>query len=135
MKPPSSDSIVIKGKITEGLRESSSFTKLPWVKDQFIDKLGIDPYPGTLNLEIIDAGDLEKCKRIKSRKGVEIIPPEPGFCSAQCFHVLVCGKIKGALIIPHVPQYPESKIEIISSEKIRDVLSLKVGDLVEVEIL
>jgi CTP-dependent riboflavin kinase len=47
----------------------------------------------------------------------------------------VCGKIEGALVIPQVPQYPESKIEIISSEKIRDVLSLKVGDLVHVEIL
>lgn len=119
----------------EGLRESSSFTHLPWVREQFISKLGIDPYPGTLNLEIVDAGDLEKFKRIKRRKGIEIVPAEPGFCSAKCFHVLVCGKIKGALVIPQVPQYPESKIEIISSEKIRDILSLKAGDLVEVEIL
>ena len=135
MKPPSSDSIVIKGKIREGLKESSFFTHLPWVREQFISKLGIDPYPGTLNLEIIDAQDLEKLKAIKKRKGVEIVPPEPGFCSAKCFHVLVCEKIKGALILPQVPQYPESKIEIISSEKIRDALSLKVGDLVRVEIL
>jgi CTP-dependent riboflavin kinase len=119
----------------EGLRESSSFTHLPWVREQFMSKLGIDPYPGTLNLEIIDAGDLEKFKGIKRRKGIEIVPAEPGFCSAKCFHVLVCGKIEGALVIPQVPQYPESKIEIISSEKIRDVLSLKVGDLVHVEIL
>jgi CTP-dependent riboflavin kinase len=135
VKPPSSSSIVIKGKIREGLKESSSFTHLPWVRNQFLSKLGIDPYPGTLNLEIIDAGDLGKCKGIKRRKGIEIIPAEPGFCSAKCFHVLVCGKIEGALVIPQVPQYPESKIEIISSEKIRDVLSLKPGDLVEVEIL
>ena len=135
MKPPTSDSMVIKGKIREGLKESSFFTHVPWVREQFINKLGIDPYPGTLNLEIIDAQDLEKFKRIKRRKGIEIIPLEPGFCSAHCFPVLVCGKIKGALVIPQVPQYPESKIEIISSEKIRDVLSLKVGDLVHVEIL
>jgi CTP-dependent riboflavin kinase len=119
----------------EGLRESGSFTHLSWVRDQFMSKLGIDPYPGTLNLKIIDAEDLEKFKGLKRRKGVEIVPAEPGFCSAKCFRVLVCGKIEGALVIPQVPQYPESKIEIISSEKIRDVLSLRVGDLVEVEIL
>jgi len=135
MKPPGSDLIVIKGKIREGLKESSFFTHLPWVREQFISKLGIDPYPGTLNLEIIDAQDLEKLKAIKKRKGVEIVPHESGFCSAKCFHVLVCGKIKGALILPQVPQYPESKIEIISSEKIRDALSLKAGDRVRVEIL
>ena len=135
MKSSASDSITIKGIITEGLKESSFFTHVPWVREQFITKLDIDPYPGTLNLDIIDAEDVEKLKEIKKRKGIEIIPAEPGFCSAKCFHVLVCGKIKGALIIPQVPDYPESKLEIISSHRIRDALSLKVGDLVLVEIL
>ena len=134
MKSSTSDSITIKGRITEGLKESSFFTHVPWVREQFITKLGIDPYPGTLNLEIIDAEDVGKLKEIKKRKGIEIIPAEPGFCSAKCFHVLICEKIKGALIIPQVPGYPESKLEIISSDRIRDVLSLKVGDLVPVEI-
>ena len=135
MQSSPSGSIVLKGRITEGLKESSFFTHIPWVREQFIAKLGIDPYPGTLNLDIIDAQDAEKLREIKERKGIEIIPVEPGFCSAKCFHVLVCGKIKGALIIPQVPDYPESKLEIISSERIRDVLSLEVGDLVPVEIL
>lgn len=129
-----SGSIAIKGRLTKGLKESRLFTHIPWVREQFITKLGIDPYPGTLNLEIIDNQDIEKLKEIKKRKGIEIIPAEPGFCSAKCFHVLVCGKVKGALIIPQVPGYPESKVEIISSDRIRDVLSLEVGDLVPVEI-
>ena len=78
---------------------------------------------------------MAKLKEVKKRKGIEIIPAAPGFCSAKCFHVLVCGKVKGALVIPEVPDYPESKLEIISSDRIRDVLSLKVGDLVSVAIL
>ncbi len=135
MESPPSGSIVLRGRVTEGLKESSFFTQIPWVREQFITKLGIDPYPGTLNLDIIDAQDLERLKEIKNRKGIEIIPAQPGFCSAQAFHVSVCGKIKGALIIPQVPDYPESKLEIISSERIRDVLPLKVGDVVPVEVL
>jgi len=135
MSAPAAESITIKGRITEGLKESSSFTHLPWVREQFIIKLGIDPYPGTLNLDIINTEDVEKLRAIKKKKSIEIIPAEPGFCSAKCFHVLVCGKIKGALIIPRVPDYPESKMEIISSFKIRDVLSLKAGDPMTVEIL
>lgn len=134
MGSSTSDSIVITGRIVEGLKESSFFTHLPWVKKQFMTKLGVDPYPGTLNLDIIDASDVEKLKGIKRRKGVEIIPADPGFCAAKCFHVLVCGKVKGALIIPQVPGYPESTLEIISSDSIRDVLSLKIGDPVSVEI-
>ncbi len=133
MKSPISTSISIKGRITEGLKESSFFTQLPWVREQLITKLGIDPYPGTLNLDIIDTEDVEKLKNIKKQKGIEIIPAEPGFCSAKCFHVLVYEKIKGAIIIPEVPDYPQSKLEIISSDNIRDVLSLNIGDLVAVE--
>lgn len=135
MKCSASDSIVIKGRIAEGLKESAFFTQIPWVREQFITKLGIDPYPGTLNLDIIDAQDLKKLKRIKKRRGIEIVPVEAGFCPATCFPVLVCGKIKGALVIPQVPDYPESKLEIIASNRIMDVLSLRIGDLVPVEVL
>ncbi|MFC1943043.1 DUF120 domain-containing protein [Chloroflexota bacterium] len=134
MKSPISASILIKGRITEGLKESSFFTNLPWVREQIVTKLGIDPYPGTLNLDIIDTEDVKKLKKIKKKKGIEILPVEPGFCSAKCFHVLVCEKIKGIIIIPEVPDYPQSKLEIISSDNIRDALSLKIGDLVAVEI-
>ncbi len=135
MQSSTSKSIVITGRIAEGLKESSLFTNLSWVREQFITKLGINPYPGTLNLDIVTPEDIEKLKEVKERKGIEIIPAEPGFCSAKCFHVSVCGKIKGALVVPLVPDYPESKLEIISSDRISDVLSLKVGDFVRVEIL
>jgi len=135
MQSSTSGSIKIRGRIAEGLKESSFFTNLPWVKEQFITKLGIAPYPGTLNLDIVDPEDVKKLKEIKKRKGIEIVPSEPGFCSAKCFHVLVCGKIKGAFIVPLVSDYPESKLEIISKDKISDVLSLRVGDFVQVEIL
>ena len=135
MKSPASGSVSIKGRIAEGLRKASFLTQLPWVREQFIIKLGIDPYPGTLNLDVTDSEDVKKLGRIKEKKGIKIVPPEPGFCSAKCFHVLVCGKLEGALIIPQVSDYPESKVEIISSDKIREALSLKAGDLVTVEIL
>ncbi len=134
MQSSTAKSIVITGRIAEGLKESSFFTNLSWVREQFITKLGIDPYPGTLNLDIVAPEDVEKLKEIKKRKGIEIIPAEPGFCSAKCFHVSVCGKINGALVAPLVSDYPESKLEIISSDRISDVLSLKVGDFVRVEI-
>ena len=135
MQSSTSEVITIRGRITEGLKESSFFTQLPWVREQFMAKLGIDPYPGTLNLEVVGAEDVARIREVKKRKGIEIIPVGQGFCPAKCFQVLVGGKVRGALVIPMVRDYPESKLEIISSDRIRDVLSLKVGDLVQVEIL
>jgi len=105
------------------------------VKRQFIEKLSIDPYPGTLNLEILDSESLQSFKALKSKKGIEITPEGPSFCSAQSFPVLINGKLKGAIVFPLVDGYPENKMELIASEKIREALSLNIGDLLEVETL
>ncbi len=107
---------------------------IPWVREQFIGKLGIDPYPGTLNLEFKDPRDLDMLKEVKTRPGIEIHPMEQGFCSAKCFHVLICGRVRGAIVIPLVDDYPESKLEIIAEERLKDLLSLQVGDIVLIEI-
>lgn len=135
MKSRFSQSVLIKGRFDDGIKESQLFMSIPWVREQFIDKLHIDPYPGTLNLHISHPRDLKILKNLKKREGIDIIPAEPGFCPAKCFHVLVCGKIRGALIMPQVPDYPESKPEIIAREKLRDVLAPAVGGIVTVEIL
>jgi len=68
------------------------------------------------SLEIVDDQDREVYKEIKKQKGVEIIPAEAAFCAAKCFHVLVCGKVKGALIIPQVSDYPEFNTTIYHND-------------------
>jgi CTP-dependent riboflavin kinase len=135
MNPSAAKNVVIKGTLVEGIKESSLFMSIPWVREQFIEKLGIDPYPGTLNLEIKDSQDLDVLKNVKAtRPGIEILPMDPGFCSAKCFHVLICRKVRGAIVIPLVDDYPDSKLEIIATERLRDALSLEVGDIVPIEI-
>jgi len=105
------------------------------VKKQFIEKLSIDPYPGTLNLEIIDPESLQSFKTLKTKKGIEITPEDPSFCSARCYPVLIGGRLKGAIVFPAVEGYPENKMELIASEKIKEALFLNTGDLLEVETL
>jgi riboflavin kinase, archaea type len=127
--------IKIRGTIVEGLRVGSAFTRIPWVRKQFIQKLNIAPYPGTLNLEIVDLKDSQRFLGLKSAPGVEIIPEDPSFCSAQCYPVLINGRLKGAIVLPKVKDYPENKMELIASRRIKEVLSVQGGDVLEVEIL
>ena len=127
--------IKIRGRIVEGLRVGSTFTQIPWVRRQFIRKLNIDPYPGTLNLETGDLKDSQSFLELKSTLGVEIIPEAPSFCRAQCYPVLINGRLKGAIVFPGVKDYPESKMELIASRNIKEALSVKGGDVLEVEIL
>ena len=128
-----SGAIKLRGIVTSGTGESRSFTEIPWVKKQLIDKLGINPYPGTFNIAV-PIEDEEKLNILKKAKGIEITPEDENFCTATSFPVLVGGKVKGAAIIPLVANYPQTQLEIISAENIKQVLSLSDGDLVEVEV-
>jgi CTP-dependent riboflavin kinase len=131
----SKNRVKIQGKIVEGIREATNFTQIPWVRKQFISKLSIDPFPGTLNLEIVDPESLQTFNALKAMKGIEITPEDPSFCSAQCYPVLINGQIKGAVVLPMVEGYPENKMELIAPQNIKEALSMKAGDYLEVEIL
>jgi CTP-dependent riboflavin kinase len=43
--------------------------------------------------------------------------------------------LKGAIVFPGVNDYPENKMELIASRNIQEVLSVKQGDVLEVETL
>ena len=125
--------ITLHGNVTSGIQQSALFTEIPWVKKQFAEKLGISPYPGTFNITVV-AADIGKLKQVKEATGIEIVPEDKNFCAASSFHVVVNNRIKGAAIIPLVPEYPPAQMEIIAPEKIKDVLALQDGDPVTVEV-
>ncbi len=129
-----SSPIRIRGRIVEGLREAANFTQVPWVRRQFIEKLSLDPYPGTLNLEVIPE-HVAKFDTLKKTEGIEIVPEDPAFCSARCYPVLIAGRLKGAIVLPLVKSYPRNKMELIAPLNIKETLQLKTGDIVEVEIV
>ena len=136
MKPISTNSRAkIRGRIVEGERAGANFTQIPWVKKEFISKLSIDPYPGTLNLEIVDPESLQNLRDLKAARGIEILPQDSSFCSAKCYLVLIGGRMNGAIVFPLVDGYPENKIELIAFQNIKKALSVNTGDFLEVEIL
>ena len=105
------------------------------MKRQFIGKLSIDPYPGTLNLEILEPESIVAYQNLKAQKGIEITPEDPSFCSAKCYPVLINGQLKAAIVLPLVEGYPENKMELIAPQNIKETLSLKTGNMLDVEIL
>jgi riboflavin kinase len=129
----SSNTITVRGVVSSGIGESRLFTELPWVKKQFIEKLGINPCPGTFNVTIYGK-DRKKLEKIRRAEGVQIVPEDVNYCSGKAFNVRINDRVSGAAIIPLVSGYPEDKLEIISSEHLKQHFSLKNGDEVEVTI-
>lgn len=128
------ETLVLVGEACSGLGEGASFTALEWVRREFLAKLGFEPYPGTFNLHM-SGPDWDAAKRCMVREAGIAITPEPGFCAAKCFHVVVGGRITGAVVFPEVPGYPADKFEVISAVPVRQALGVGDGDSVSVSIV
>ncbi|MBI2874808.1 MAG: DUF120 domain-containing protein [Firmicutes bacterium] len=129
------DPLEFRGSLVDGIGEGKRLTQIPWVRRQFMDKIGIDPYPGTINLAVESPGDLAMVRLMRSLPGITITPEEMGFCSAAAYPVLVAGKWRGAVIVPDVPSYPLSSVEIIAAERLRERLTSPGDGLITVRVL
>ena len=47
-------SIEFRRKIVSGMGEGAYYMSLKGYRNQFIEKLGYEPYPGTLNVKLVD---------------------------------------------------------------------------------
>lgn len=121
------------GTVFSGEGVGREFIELAWVRRQINEKLGFDPYRGTLNLRLsrTEAQRLEKI--LSKAKRIEITP-EKGFCRGWCVRVWVTNQIEAAIIIPEKTQYPSDILEVIAPISLRQVLSLEDGDALEVRV-
>ncbi|MCX8172705.1 MAG: winged helix-turn-helix domain-containing protein/riboflavin kinase [Archaeoglobaceae archaeon] len=129
------NSIKLHCTVFSGLGEGRYYVSLEGYRRQFIEKLGIDPFPGTLNLKIAKE-DLILKKRLDAEEGIKIEgfkAENRSFGSAKVFKCKVNG-LPAFVVIPQRTHYPGDVLEIISEKKLRDVLNLKDGDSVEVEV-
>jgi riboflavin kinase len=128
--------ITIKGKVFSGVGEGRYYVSLDGYRRQFIEKLGFDPYPGTLNLRI-PKEQLYFRRRLDEEDGILIegfSTPDRTFGEVKAFRCKIKG-IEGAIVMPKRTHYPEDVLEVISPVKLRDVLKLEDGDYVEVEVV
>jgi len=124
--------ITVKGIIFSGGGEGRRFLSLEWVRKQISEKLGFEPYPGTLNIRLT-AGVRVK-DLIGDIEGVEIEPTK-GFCRGLCFRALIMDEVRGAVVIPEVSNYPGNVVEVIAPMDLRRALKLKDGEILELTIL
>ena len=124
----------LSGKVITGLGEGQYYISLDGYRTQFIEKLGFDPYPGTLNIKL-DAPSIEIRKGISTGIRISGFTSENRtFGSGSCFGVRIAD-VRGAVIVPERTHYPEDIIEIIAPVNLRKHLDLSDGCSVEVEVI
>ena len=126
--------MIITGKVVSGKGEAAFFTQLDWVREQCRDKLGFHPYPGTLNLALIE-DSIPVIEALQREKGIELIPPDSNFCAANAFPVTI-ETVTGAIIVPveDVRVHGKSIIELMAPVRLKTALNIDDGDPVTVRI-
>ena len=127
-------SITLRGRIVSGVKQGAFFTQLDWFQSQCRDKLGFEPYAGTLNLAVSD-DDVPAVEALEQEAEIEFIPPDSEFCCGKAYPVQVEG-ISAAIVIPaaEVRVHGKNIIEVISDQRLKDVLKVDDGDSVEIKI-
>ena len=122
----------LAGKVATGIGEGKFYTQIKGYRHQFIGKLGIDPYPGTLNIEVNQA---ERLSFLFSRNPVKIDSFSSHgrtFGEISAYPVRI-NKLKTALIIPERTRHDKDIVEVISGAYLREKLCLKDKDKVILE--
>lgn len=126
--------IILIGKVISGQKKAAFFTGLDWVMAQCQEKLGFQPFPGTLNLEL-DSNSAGLMKQVSETTGLKLIPPEEHFCEAEIRPVAIQG-LPGAVILPpdEVRIHDETVMEILAPCSLKEELGLFNGDSLPVQL-
>jgi riboflavin kinase, archaea type len=126
------------GKVFRGLGEGAYYVGLEGYKKQFTKVLGFEPYPGTLNVRLDNALQMEQKKQLRGFDGLRIDGFESGgrtYGGARCYRATVGKKgLPAAVLVIDRTHYDDSVLEIISPHFLRGSLGLKDGDQVEVNV-
>jgi CTP-dependent riboflavin kinase len=108
------------------------FTSSAWARDGFVRLVGIDPFPGTLNLTVAEGPERDAWRRLQEEVGIIMAAPDPAWCDAVLFPVMVNDRERGAIVLPRVASYDPGQVEIIAPVHLRGALGLVDGDPVAV---
>ncbi len=117
----------IRGVVVSGIGEAGFYVKL--YSEYFRELLGGEPYPGTLNILLESCSALEE---IFSEKHL-VKSLKPGLAPAYIRRGVLRG-FSVVVVKPLVTRHDCGVLEVVSSVKLRDVLGLRDGDVVEIEL-
>ncbi|WP_073306781.1 DUF120 domain-containing protein [Halobaculum gomorrense] len=128
----------LSGTVTSGMGEGRHYIQLSGYHEQFVERLGYEPFPGTLNVELSEAA-------VRARAGLDSVEGVPidgwedeerTFGPATCYaaEVRVDGESFAPVhvIVPERTHHDEDQLELIAPARLRDELGLDDDDEVRV---
>ncbi len=119
-------SATIYGELESGLGEGAWYISQEGYSQQFIDVLGFVPFPGTLNLRILNIDDLKKIAHIRQSEPYIIRGFQKKgrhFGDVMCYKARFIDGTMGAIIIPSRTHHNKDILEAIAPVNLREKLA------------
>lgn len=132
-------SVDLAGLVTGGMGEGKHYISLSGYMAQFAEKLGYEPFPGTLNVELTEES-IRRRGALGSLEPVHIDGWEDddrtyGPCVCYPATILADGEYEGAHVIaPERTHHDEDQLEVIAPVKLREELDLNDDDRITVRV-
>ena len=128
--------ITFEGEVVNGLGEGGYYVSRRGYKEQFLKKLGFDPFPGTLNLRLRPSKAWVR-RELETYPAITIEGFKSGkrtFGKVKCFPAIINDSVEGAVALINRTHHDDSVIELIAPLHLRNRLDLKEGSKVQVKI-
>jgi len=138
------DSILIAGEVSEGMGEGGYYVAIEGYYNQFKEKLGFEPYKGTLNLDLDVINYSLLREKLNDMRFVTISgfkDENRNFGDVKCHHCYVFplkdkrNKVKAAILNIDRTHHGKNIVEILAEPFLRDYFNLKDGDRVIIEVI
>ncbi|WP_254536451.1 CTP-dependent riboflavin kinase [Halomarina litorea] len=130
----------LHGTVTAGMGEGRHYISLPGYMEQFRERLGYEPFPGTLNVELDESS-------VRARAGLDAVDPVriegweddertygPAFCWPATLETDAGTYDPVHVIAPERTHHGQDKVELIAPDRLRDELDLADGEQVTVHV-
>jgi riboflavin kinase len=131
--------VTLSGTVTSGMGEGRHYITLPGYMRQFREKLGYEPFAGTLNVDL-DGASVRTRSRLNALDPVTIDGWEDDdrtYGPAYCYPAVVSASEPyepAHVIAPERTHHGDDHLELIAPDRLRDTLGLADGDEVTVDV-
>ncbi|MEM0445434.1 MAG: DUF120 domain-containing protein [Nitrososphaerota archaeon] len=129
--------VVLEGRVFSGMGEGAYYISLPWYRDQIRKKLGFDPYPGTLNVNLL-SWDAIQNRRIINKYADIVIEGyrdrNRTYGGAKAILASFNNSDLCAILYIERTHYGENVVEVVSPVYLRGKYGLTDGDKVRITV-
>lgn len=125
--------VKLEGRVFTGLSEGAYYLQIPYYLKQFEEKLGFKPYPGTLNIRLMNRDSIMNKILLEKAADIKIDGFSDGrrtYGGARCIFARLNDCEDVAIIFIERTHYGEDVIEILAPTCLREKLGLRDGDRV-----